>query len=447
LDAVEKTCETLVFSGLPPQGQFPADFVIIPELAYSTEYKKNYNPDDVAETIVKTIRNRFNGPCDVLHVHNPTLAKNKQFLDIIKSLQKRGVNLLLQIHDFAEDGRPLNYYSDEYPSDCHYGVINQRDYEILLDVGLKKEGLHRLVNPVNPRRFRPQSERVNSLALYPIRAIRRKNIGEAILLSLFFRQRQSLAITLPPNSPVDVKSYEGWKTFVKERKFNVEFDTGLTCDFETLMLSAQLVITTSITEGFGFSFLEPWLFGKLLWGRKLPEICRDFEMNGIQLNHLYNRLNVPTDWIGLRRFRQRWTAFVLKACALFSLPMTKSNMRKAYDAITSDGIIDYGLLDESAQKQVILKLISDKKHAGKLERINPFLADPGVIPNPKELVETNGRAIREFYAPAIYRQKMLDLYQKVSTTPVRQKIDKTGLAEAFLNLKRFSLLKWGEYTE
>jgi hypothetical protein len=60
-----------------------------------------------------------------------------QKIKILKSLQKRGVNLFLQIHDFAEDGRPFDYFADEYPADCHNGVINQRDYEILLAAGLK----------------------------------------------------------------------------------------------------------------------------------------------------------------------------------------------------------------------------------------------------------------------------------------------------------------------
>lgn len=447
LRAVAKTCETLVVAGLPPKGRFPADVVVIPELSYSSDFKKTYDPNSVGDRVEKTIRNKFNGPCDVLHVHNPTLAKNKQFLDVLKSLQKRGVNLLLQIHDFAEDGRPQHYFSEEYPADCHYGVINQRDYEILLDVGLKKKGLHRLANAVDPSRFKPQSEPENYLVLYPIRAIRRKNIGEAILLSLFFRHRQRLVVTLPPNSPADMKSYEGWKAFVKEYKLNVEFDRGLTCDFQKLMLSADFLITTSITEGFGFSFLEPWLFGRLLWGRKLPETCRDFEMNGIQLDHLYTRLNVPKDWIGLRRFHQRWTTCVLNACATFNLPMKNSLIRQAFETLTSDGIIDFGLLDERSQKKVILKLISGKKFAEKLVRLNPFLADPGVVSAREKLVETNKRAIQESYAPELYRRKILETYHKVGTTQVKQKIDKTALAEAFLDLKRFSLLKWGEYTE
>ena len=447
LVAIGKKWQTLVLTGLPPQTPFPADFVHVPELGYSSQYKKNIDPDDVAETIINAIRHQFNGLCDVLHVHNPTLAKNKRFLEILKSLQKRGVNLFLQIHDFAEDGRPFDYFADEYPADCHYGVINQRDYEMLLAAGLKKEGLHRLVNTVNPRPIITQPELQKPLVLYPIRAIRRKNIGEAILLSLFFRNRQTLAVTLPPNSPADIKSYEGWKVFANDRKLNLEFEKGLIHDFDTLVLSAEFLISTSITEGFGFSFLEPWLFEKLLWGRNLPNICRDFTRNGIRLEHLYAGLFVPVDWIGLNRFKQRWTACVFNACTLFNLPMKKDSILNSFDAITKDGIIDFGILDETAQKEVIVRLISSRKAAEKLIQINPFLSDPGMVSDKDERINTNKRIVRECYNQTRNRPRLLNLYHKVVTTPVKHRIDKTALATIFLNLEEFSLLKWGDYVE
>jgi hypothetical protein len=285
------------------------------------------------------------------------------------------------------------------------------------------------------------------LILYPIRAIRRKNIGEAILVSLFFRHGQTLAVTLPPNSPSDIKSYEGWKVFVRERKLNLEFDKGLSHDFETLVLSAEFLITTSITEGFGFSFLEPWLFEKLIWGRNLPDICRDFTKNGVRLEHLYPGLFVPVDWIGLQRFNQRWTACLLNTCKLFNLPANKALILKALDSITKDGVIDFGILDEAAQKEVIVRLISSRKTAEKLIRINPFLSDPGMVSDKNERIHTNKRRVQECYNQTINRQRMLNLYTKVVTTPVKQRIDKTALAAAFLNLEKFSLLKWGEYVE
>jgi hypothetical protein len=397
--------------------------------------------------IVNAIRQRFNGLCDVLHIHNPTLAKNKKFLDIIKSLQKRGLTLFLQIHDFAEDGRPHHYFADEYPVDCHYGVINQRDYDILLTAGLNEDGLHRLANSADPGHISPRPELEKSLVLYPVRAIRRKNIGEAILLSLYFRPEQTLAVTLPPNSLVDKNSYTGWKTFVKERDINFEFEIGLKHDFYTLVLSAQFLITTSITEGFGFSFLEPWLFKKLLWGRSLPDICRDFTDQGIQLDHLYAGLHVPVDWIGWQGFIQRWTASVKNACRLFNLPTYQILAPETFESITKDDLIDFGILDEAAQKEVIIRLITSKFDAEKLIRINPFLSDPGRVSNRSERIKANRQIIQGCFNATVYRQKIQDLYHKVAANPVQQKIDKTVLASAFLNLQRFSLLKWGDYVE
>ncbi|MGD9373989.1 MAG: hypothetical protein PVF14_21350, partial [Desulfobacterales bacterium] len=130
LEAVHKDLETLVITGVLPETPFPVDIIHIPQLAYSTTYKHSVDPEAVADAILSAIQSRFDGPCDVLHVHNPTLAKNKSFLKVLTALQRKGLNLLLQIHDFAEDGRPSAYFAEEYPADCHYCVINYRDYDV-----------------------------------------------------------------------------------------------------------------------------------------------------------------------------------------------------------------------------------------------------------------------------------------------------------------------------
>jgi hypothetical protein len=449
LAALARQTEQLVITGDPPATPLDADTIHIPELGYSSDYNATFKSIDVVRAIIKAIRSKFNGQCDILHVHNPTLAKNRQFLAILKLLQQEGLNLLLQIHDFAEDGRPLAYFSESYPADCHYGVINQRDYQILLKSGLKPDGLHLMENtvtvPTHTKARKPEIE--DHMALYPIRAIRRKNIGEAILLSLFMKQGQSVEITLPPNSAVDIKSYRGWKNFVRDHGFNIKFDLGLNHDFESLVLSAGFMISTSITEGFGFSFLEPWLFGKLLWGRKIVDICRDFENNGIRLEHLYAGLYVPIDWIGLGQFRDKWHDCALKACSLFNFSIENARLRDAFDHITSDGVIDFGLLDESSQKRVILRSSSRGKDSAELIRINPFLAAPGIVSSKNELIENNKQAILRKYSLASYRNNLLNVYRKVSTAPINQEIDKSVLVSSFLNPEKFSLLKWGDYTE
>ena len=89
LDAIGKKWPALVLTGLPPETSFPADVVHIPEIGYSSQYKKPIDPEDVAESIINAICNKFNGLCDVLHVHNPTLAKNKHFLEILNLCRKK----------------------------------------------------------------------------------------------------------------------------------------------------------------------------------------------------------------------------------------------------------------------------------------------------------------------------------------------------------------------
>jgi glycosyltransferase involved in cell wall biosynthesis len=445
VDALKNDCDLFVITGEKPEEAFPVDTFHIPELAYSTLSPKPINPQDIADTVIKAIQTRFNGPADILHVHNPLLAKNVSFLKILKAIQKRGVALFLQIHDFAEDGRPLSYFAEEYPADCHYSVVNSRDYRILLKAGLKKKGLHQLFNSVNLPDGQPASSDGGSDVVYPIRGIRRKNIGEAILLSLFFENDETLVITLPPNSPADMQSYKDWKAFSADQHLGVEFDAGLNRPFDAIVRSARYLLTTSITEGFGFSFLEPWLFEKSVWGRKLADICCDFEANGVRLDHMYTKLNVPLNWVGSQGFFDLWKHTIENTCKLFDIQIDKDRIQSAYNFITADGKIDFGLLSEDYQKQVILRLLSNPAHLQDLLKLNPFLLKIGKIRNEKDIVKTNRSAVIRNYNMSSYRQKLLTAYAAVNTDCVRQRIDKKILLAEFLNLTKFSLLKWGDY--
>ena len=252
-------------------------------------------------------------------------------------------------------------------------------------------------------------------------------------------------ITLPPNSPADIESYEDWKTFVSDYQLRVEFDRGINQPYEAILTSARYLLTTSITEGFGFSFLEPWLFDKLVWGRKLPDICTDFEANGVNLDHMYTQLNVPLDWIESGAFFEKWNRTIQNICKLLGLKIDKKRIQNAYVAITANKTIDFGLLDEEFQKQVIKGLISDKSFREKLLRLNPTLAKIGKISDKKDIIKSNCEAVARRYNMGQYRKKLLKIYAQVNRTCIRQHIDKKALLDEFLDLTKFSLLKWGDY--
>ncbi|MFC1567568.1 hypothetical protein ACFL3R_01865 [Thermodesulfobacteriota bacterium] len=448
IEAVRDRCDLLVLTGALPEAPLPCDTVHIPGLSYDQSDHKSMNPEDVATSITKAIHSKWQSGCDILHVHNPTLAKNRNFIKILKALQQKDLKLFLQIHDFAEDGRPLAYFhDDEYVADCHYGVINSRDYDVLLKAGLKKEGLHKIFNTITPFRFNSTGGAVKEQVLYPIRAIRRKNIGEAILLSLFFNNNETLMITLPPNSPVDIHSYAGWKTFVGEKNLNVLFDAGLAHEFPDLVFSSKFLITTSITEGFGLAFLEPWTGQKLLWGRKLPEICHDFETGGIQLDHLYTRFSVPVAWLDTEKLFDMWRSCVRAAGNTFNFNVEARSIVDAFEKITAQNTIDFGLLNEVFQKQIISCVLSDPQKRDMLIDLNPFLLSPGKVSNPEALIQNNQQAILKNYNQAIYTEILMNIYKKTVAVNVSHRIDKTILFSEFLDLENFSLLKWGPYAE
>jgi hypothetical protein len=130
---------------------------------------------------------------------------------------------------------------------------------------------------------------------------------------------------------------------------------------------------------------------------------------------------------------------------LFDIQIDKDRIQSAYNFITADGKIDFGLLSEDYQKQVILRLLSNPAHLQDLLKLNPFLLKIGKIRNEKDIVKTNRSAVIRNYNLSSYRQKLLTAYAAVNTDCVRQRIDKKILLAEFLNLTKFSLLKWGDY--
>jgi hypothetical protein len=442
--AIQNRCDLLVLTGDQSSTVFPCEVAEIPELGYDGPGLSPPDPDRAARRVLQVLSDKWPGGCDVLHVHNPTLAKNRSFLQIIKRLQQAGVNLFLQVHDFAEDGRPDVYFKEDYPENCHYGVINARDAGILSGAGLDRSGLHLIPNAVDGFVEYPGTCPAARI-LYPVRAIRRKNLGEAILLSMFFTSGQRLAVTQPPNSPSDAASYRDWVAWVGKNRLSVDFEVGKNTDFGALMASAQSVVTTSIAEGFGFTFLEPWTAGKLLWGRRIKGICEDFESKGIRLDSLYDRIDVPLALIDDKAFRRDWYQAVLQAAGCYGNSIAEVAIDDAFARMIRDQRVDFGLLSETFQRQVLERLIHDPSVRAGLVALNPWLSRPGVVSAASAMVERNRRSVLELYGLDQYRTRLLGLYERVAGHAVGHRIDKMALLDAFFDLDRFSLLKWGRY--
>jgi len=337
----------------------------------------------------------------ILHFHNVNLGKNPLVSYCLYELAKGGYNVFNHAHDFAED-RPenmefirniienkfeKNMQEVLYPFDLHnykYGVINSFDKERLIENGISSKRIVLLPNPVG---IPEDAEKLNTeacskqirrtfniddskkIVTYPVRVIRRKNIGELILLSELFRDQAVFLVTLAPKNPLEIKPYEEWKSFCIEHNLdNILFEVAGEIDFDPLIKGSDFCITTSLREGFGMTFMEPWLYKTPVIGRNIDYIVRDFHALGLSFPNNYDQLIIPNE-----------------------------NQ-------------DFKVLNESEQKRQILRVVNDEKEKERFfsenEQLKSLLSS---IDN--ETIEHNRKIIIKNYSFENYGKKLLDTYQ------------------------------------
>lgn len=408
---------------------------VVPGLAYDKHRDAETDPETTADEILSILDGSF----EVLHIHNPLLKKNKNLIRIIRRLKERGVHLFLHIHDFAEDGRPGVYFKeDAYPDDVHYGVINTRDYALLSKAGLREQGLHYLPNMVSPLPYGDTPDG-RDLVLYPVRGIRRKNLGEILLLSLFIPEGLSMGITLPPNSPGDRKIFEHWRETAAKHRLPVLFNLGTVEDFSVILGRTRFVVTTSIKEGFGFSYLEPWTIGKEVRGRYLDAVCPDFEKQGISFGCLYRSFTVPAAGFDRETFRERWTQGVTAWAGNFGMSLDMSDIERCFEKKFGGEGADFGSLDETAQTRLIEQAAGSPELRQTILTMNPWLAD--FFADSKEegfrkTVEANRRIILKTYGPDEYKKRLLKIYKKLSNH-VPHGVEKKKVLDAFMDICKY----------
>ncbi|MFW6222515.1 MAG: glycosyltransferase family 4 protein [Bacteroidota bacterium] len=262
---------------------------------------------------------------DIIHFHNLTLGKNPLVTIVGYLLVKEGYHVINHCHDFAED-RPQNWkflqkiisetlefdlISVLYPPlpNYHIAVLNTFDQKRLEKYNIPDGRIHVFPNPVDiqtgyvgiskedaHQKICRQLSLDPSLPLitYPVRAIRRKNIGELILISILFKENYHFLVTQPPKNPVEIEFYEQWKSFCNEYEINIHFEVGNKVDYKTLINASEYCITTSYREGFGMVFLEPWLLNTPVIGRNIPYVTKDFINAGMYFPLLYDQLTIET---------------------------------------------------------------------------------------------------------------------------------------------------------
>jgi glycosyltransferase involved in cell wall biosynthesis len=425
------------------------------------------------------------GPGDtVLHIHNHALGKNVSWPGAIERLAQRGYRLLLQIHDFVEDFRPVNYrhlaraWNTDYPHQLahkqypqgpgiHYAVLTRRDQQLLTLTGVPKARLHTLPNPVGEFvGLKPQGEvasRVRSelglpaeakLVLYPVRGIRRKNLGEFLLHAALSPADTWHAITLAPQNPLEMPSFERWQALADELELRALFDTcgGGPSQFLDALAAADLLITTSVAEGFGMVYLEAWMAGKPLIGRDLPAITHEFKSAGLQLDALYQTLDVPLELLEHRDSLAEALQLAYEwASDSYGVRLEdRDAIASKVARLLADGRIDFALLPSRFQEQLIRAAAKDPEAT----RSALFAANPGLESKlasgeqDASVVQHNAAVVRKKYSLKTVSKQLAKTYQRVVRDDPPRDIHPPenggAILEQFLRLDRLHAIRFEE---
>ena len=452
--------DPLVITGEPTAEKWEGRLKVIPSLAYDRPGGACL-PEDVVRDLETAARESWGTLPDLWHIHNHSLGKNLAFPLAVHRLARSGMRMLLQIHDFPEDGRPGNYrelirstgQGDAqqlsrvlYPQapHIHYAVLNGRDHAILEAAGFYTEYMHRLPNPVwmpkGDHDRRTANDKDARLWLYPTRAIRRKNLGEFLLWSSLGDPQDRFATTLAPENPLERPAYEHWREIAKKLKLPVQFEVGTAegiC-FESLLESAHALVTTSVAEGFGMAFLEPWLAWRAVSGRNLPEITEEFEQAGIDLSRLYTRLEVPVQWIGQDVLEHRAREALRRTMQAYGRNCINPDIGRVLSAWIQASSVDFGRLDEPLQEAIIIKIHRDRVAR---EELSPArLPDPASDENS---VTRNRNAISSHFGLERYGQHLTEIYENIlgSAPEPIEAIHADALLDQFLAPERLYLLR------
>ena len=439
-------------------GDFPAPVRKVPELAYQTGSHRvalDVLEDSLREQALSALGQ---GP-DVWHIHNHHLAKNTTLTRLVAKLAEDGERLLLHIHDFPEDGRAGNYDvlrtdlgSEEqlrrylYPvaPTVYYGLLNRRDVGAMIAAGVPEDRIRLLPNPIvgakATREVTPLPEiEADRLFLYPTRAIRRKNLGEFLLWAAMANSGDKFACTLAPDNPTARPMYDRWVQFADELKLPVEFELGnrTSASFEDLVAGSDGLLTTSVAEGFGLAYLEPWLFNRRLVGRNLPLITSDFVEAGVDLDGLYDLLAIPLEWLDTVSLKRELSVALTRVYQQYGVPLDPDLVEATWFGMTREGQIDFGRLPEGFQETVIRRVMLNP---GAVDTIQPSRLVQNIDATQ---IERNRTTIAEQFGVDGYYDRLNEIYQQLAraTFSKPQWVDPDRVLKQFLNPAFFTFLR------
>lgn len=361
-----------VVVGEAPLAEFCAPVRVVKGLGYCRD-DAGLTAAELVEALRGAATAALGGPPDLWHFHNHALGKNVLLAAVVAWLAEAGERLVLQLHDLVEDGRAANYAliascRKLYPvgPGIRYVFLNSRDLERFRHSGLPETAAVLLPNAVGGMRCTDESAK-GSWVVYPVRGIRRKNLGEMLLLAALAPTGVRFAVTAAPVAAEGLRIHDAWQEMAREHRLPVEFAVvdrlapaaGAAATLEAWLAHASQVLTTSVAEGFGFAFLDAVALGKPLVGRKLPHLAADWAAAGLRLGGLYDRILVPAAAVPVAAVEEALRESLVAMYQGYGCKISAAAVAQAQAALSADGWLDFGNLPEECQREIIVRWLAE----------------------------------------------------------------------------------------
>ncbi len=450
-------------------GSGKVDYINLPEFA-SGYNDRNINEQKAidymyeGEKIADKLVDLLDG-YDLIIMENTTVGNHPALIYGLHIYTKWCMNhdvhkrFIFRTHDFMQD-RPVNFRNvkkfqprrSRYVPDWHtifypnlpniyYMAINTTSMRELYSHGIDEETIYYLPNSIDDNlqvpdeRYKGMRDEVNKrfgldkdtkIIYYPVRCVPRKNIEEAILLTVLINRisndnideglkngaisgKYHLMISLDNNDPKTGVYAEKIKEYVKK------FDLPVTVGFGDLVnlereynddgtirnygiadayAISEIVVTTSILEGFGFVYIEPWMVDCLVIGRNLPNVTQDFaKWGGLELGHLYDVLITDDDvdfrFLGME---QDILGTTFNSLNLNSLIAKMNYINKIRE---DDKALKRFISHNSIRLSSMFSVLSEKRE--------------------KQLIEHNKSAVQRHYSREAVAQRLYEIMLEVMT--------------------------------
>ncbi len=422
------------------------EYKTLREIGYASADHNTWEEAEAAVQLADQLKNLF--PDSIWWIHNYHIGKNPLFTQavLLTARDSRDQRLLLQIHDFPENGRFANWTLLKeriplplYPAgpEIFYLTINQRDRRILAAAGLPEEQIVHLPNPVSINSVRPRidTEEVKGVfekrmmadfpgyrsgapwGLYPVRTIRRKNILEAALGSLLFPEPLNLVVTLPGLSNQE-KGYSGLvENLFRDGTIPGLWGTGMwkgtdAPPFEEMARASDLILSSSLQEGFGYFIIDALRWGKPLLSRRMDVLEELLPLLPGHKTALYDSLWIPPE----KNLIQRWDRHAenIKSSLPRRMRHEIPNMPEAEAFLSPQGF-DFSALSPGDQVTVLRRSAQDTGYRRDVEERNPAFrekAEATLLESRRNPSQDDFEALNTQWGLAAFGQRVTELISR-----------------------------------